>query len=123
MALAPDNAQGKALVADCTSREQQRLDAIHKREAELAEQARQQRARELAEQQAQQRMQEFNEAFSAANRSYENAFQFSPHQLNTTNAVTSVGNAISSALSGSRPAFENVRLNWIYPHLFMLEAR
>jgi len=121
--LAPDNARAKELVADCTDREQQRLEAIRKREAELAEQARQQRARELAEQQAQERMKEFNDAFGAANRPYENAFQFSPHQLTASNSVNAVGNAISSALSGAQPAFENVRLNWIYPHLFLLEAR
>jgi tetratricopeptide (TPR) repeat protein len=123
LALAPDNIHTKELVTDYSNREQQRLDTIHKREAELAEQARQRRARELAEQQAQQRMKEFSEAFGAANRPYENAFQFSPHQLNTTNSVSYVGDGISSALSRSQPAFENVRLHWIYPHLFMLEAR
>ncbi len=123
LTLAPDNTRAKQLVADCTNREQQRLEAIRKHEAEMAEQARQRRARELAEQQAQKRMQELPEAFDVANRLCENASQFSSHQLGTSNSVTTVGNAINRALSDQQPPFQNVRMNWIYPHLFMLEAR
>lgn len=48
---------------------------------------------------------------------------FSSHELVTTNLATAVGSAISGALSGANPPFENVRLNWVYPHLFVLEAR
>jgi len=123
LALAPDNTRAKELVADCTNREQKHLEAIRKREAKLAEQARQQHERELAEQQTQQRAQELREAFNEANRPYENSSHFSNHEMVTSNSVNAVGNAISSALSGEQPAFENARLNWIYPHLFMLEAR
>jgi tetratricopeptide (TPR) repeat protein len=119
----PDNERAKELVADYTNREQQRLEAIRKHEAELAEAERQRQARILAEQQAQQRIQELSEALNGASRPYENAAQFSRHELVTTNSATLVGSAISSALSGANPPFENVRLNWIYGHLFMLEAR
>jgi len=65
LTLAPDNPRGKAMVADYTSREQQRLEAIRKREEELAEQARLRRARELMEQQARQRTQELRGIFRA----------------------------------------------------------
>ncbi len=121
--LEPDNDRAKELVADYTNREQQRLEAIRKREAELAEAERQRQARILAEQQAQQRIQELGEALNGASRPYENSSQFSSHELVTTNSASVVAPAISSALSGANPPFENVRLNWIYPHLFMLEAR
>jgi hypothetical protein len=121
--LEPDNERAKELVADYTNREQQRLEAIRKHEAELAEAERQRQARILAEQQAQQRIRELSEALNGASRPYENAPQFSSHELVTTNSATIVGSAISSALSGANPPFENVRLNWIYQHLFMLEAR
>jgi tetratricopeptide (TPR) repeat protein len=119
----PDNDRATELVADYTNREQQRLEAIRQREAELAEQERQRHERELAEQQAQQRIQELSEAFNEANTPYENASQFSNHELVSARAVTDVGTAISGALSGQNPPFENVQLNWIYPHLFMLKAR
>ena len=56
--LEPDNERAKELVADYTNREQQRLEAIRKHEAELAEAERQRQTRILAEQQAQQRIQE-----------------------------------------------------------------
>jgi hypothetical protein len=77
----------------------------------------------LAEQQAQQRTRELSETFSSANRPFENASQFSSHELVTTNSVTAMGNGISGALSGANPPFENVRLYWIYSHLFTLQAR
>jgi tetratricopeptide (TPR) repeat protein len=119
----PDNERAKELVADYTNREQQRLEAVRKHEAEVAEAERQRQARILAEQQAQQRIQELSEALNGAIRPYENAAQFSRHELVTTNSATVVGSAISSALSGANPPFENVRLNWVYGHLFMLTAR
>lgn len=121
--LEPDNERAKELVADYTNREQQRLEAIRKHEAELAEAERQRQARILAEQQAQQRIRELGQALNDASRRYENAAQFSSHELVTTNSATILSTAISSALSGANPPFENVRLNWIYSHLFMLEAR
>ena len=121
--LEPDNDRAKELVTDYTNREQQRLEAIRQHEAELAEQERQRQARILAEQQAQQRTQELSEALNGASRPHENASQFSSHELVTTNSATLMGSAISSALSGANPSFENVRLNWINQHLFMLEAR
>jgi hypothetical protein len=119
----PDNERAKELVADFTTKEQERLEAVRKREAELAEQERQRQARLQAEQQAQQRALELSEVFNAANRPYENAAQFSNHELATTNSVAVVGNAISRALSGANPPFENVQLNWLRPHLFKLVAR
>jgi hypothetical protein len=119
----PDNERAKELVADFTTKEQERLEAVRKREAELAEQERQRQARLQAEQQAQQRALELSEVFNAANRPYENAAQFSNHELATTNSVAVVGNAISRALSGANPPFENVQLNWLRPQLFKLVAR
>jgi tetratricopeptide (TPR) repeat protein len=121
--LEPDNERAKELVADYMNREQQRLEAIRQHEAELAEAEKQRQARILAEQQAQQRIQELSEALNGASRLYENSSQFSSHELVTTNSASVVAPAISSALSGASPPFENVRLNWIYQHLFMLEAR
>ena len=123
LALAPDNPRAKALVADCTTREQQRLEAIRQREAGLAEQERQRHARELAEQQAQQRLQELRQVFNAASRPYENAAQFSSHELVTSNSVNIVGNALSSVLSREQPAFQNRQHNWIQQHIFILESR
>ena len=119
----PDNEHAKELVADYTIKEQERLEAIRKREAELAEQERQRQARILAEQQAQQRIRELGRALNDGSRRYENAAQFSSHELVTTNSATILSTAISSALSGADPPFENVRLNWINQHLFMVEAR
>lgn len=119
----PDSKQAKELLADYTNREQQRIEAVRKREAELAEQERQRRERERIEQLAQQRIRELHDGFAAANRPYENASLFSSYELIATNDVRKVGNAINSALTSKQPAFGNLKMNWLYPHIFMIEAR
>lgn len=123
LATALENARAKELIAEYTNREQERLEAIRKHEEELAEQERQRREREAAERLAQVRTKELHEAFAIAERPYENASQFMSHELVVSNSAAVAGSAIETALTSEQPVFENVRLRWIYPHLFMLEGR
>jgi hypothetical protein len=48
---------------------------------------------------------------------------FTSLELTVSNSVTIAGRLISNTLTVEQPSFQNVKLNWIYPHLFMLEAR
>lgn len=124
LALAPDNAHAKELVADYTNREQQRLDAIRKREAELAEQARLRQEQELAEQHARERTKEFVQEFSNADARHEDANLFSTRELTETNfPANKAADNIVAALRDSPITFDNAQVNWITSYMFTLEPR
>lgn len=123
LTITPDSKQAKELLADYTAREAQRIEAVRKREVELAEQERQRRERERIELLAQQRIKQLHDGFAAANRPYENAAQFASHELVITNDVRAVGKAINFVLTSEQPTFGNAKMSWIYPHIFMIEAR
>lgn len=119
----PDHQQARALLADYTVREAERIEAVRKHEAEQAEIAFQRRERARAEQQAQQRLKLLRDEFAAANQSYESASRFAPQEMVTTNDVTTVANRLNYSLKYDQPAFSNVKMSWITPHLFRIEAR
>lgn len=123
LSISPDDAQAKQLLADYSKREQERLDIIRRREAERAERERLRREQERMVALARARIEELRKATAAVSRSYENANMFEVNEVSLSNQVAIAGADVSRALSTEPPVFENVRLNWIQPHLFKIEAR
>ena len=119
----PEDTFVKKLLADLTKREQERIEAEKKRQAELEEQERKRREAELAIQQRQQRLNALNQSFNTMNRGYNNASSFASHELTTTNAAGSAATAINNALIGIQPNFEMVFYEWPNADVFVMRAR
>jgi tetratricopeptide (TPR) repeat protein len=119
----PDSEYAKTLLADLTKRENERIEAEKKRQAELAEQERRKREAELAAQMRQQRLNRLSTMFYELNRSYNNAAQFSRHELATTNTAASVATAINNTLGGGQPSFELVSYEWPQAGYFKIQSR
>lgn len=124
LGLAPENTQAKDLLADFTNREQLRLEAIRKREAELAEQARLRHERELAEQRARERAKEFVQEFSNADAKHEDANLFLTRELTESNfPADKAADNIVAAMRDSPITFDNAQINWITSYMFSIEPR
>jgi hypothetical protein len=121
--LLDESVYAKTLQADLTKREQQRIEAEKKRQAELAEQKRKQEEAELAIQRRQQSINRLNARFYQLNRSYKNDTSFIRHDLVATNAANSAATAINSALGGGQPSFEIVKYDWPQADMFTIQAR
>ena len=123
LSFLPDSIYAKTLLTDLTKREQERIEAEKKRQAEREEQARLKREAEQVIALRQKRLNALNNAFTAMNRSYENAMAFASHDLTTTNASGSVATLINNALKGGQPSFEIIRYEWPSAELFTIQAR
>jgi tetratricopeptide (TPR) repeat protein len=121
--VTPDSARAEELVVEYTKREENRLKAASIRLAEQAALAQQQREIEAADQVAKQRIQELSEVFTVASAAYENPLRFRAYTLDASNVVAVAGFDIQSRLANKQPAFEDIRLVWVKPYLFKLEAR
>jgi tetratricopeptide (TPR) repeat protein len=123
LAISPGNVRAKELLATYTRKEQERLETLHQREVERTEQEQLRREREQSEQQARQRTTELHEAFNFFSQPYENSDRFQSHEVLLSNIVVLAGSDIHSALSKEPPVFEIIRMEWVRPHLFKIEAR
>ena len=108
LTVLPENAVAKALFAEFTKREQQRIEAEQKRAAELAEQERKRRELEQARQERQRRLNRLNELFNVQSQGYENTALFVRNELSATNPVTALATAITTALTNGQPSFQIV---------------
>ena len=113
----------KTLLADLTRREQERVEAEQRRQAELAEQKRKQEEAEQAVRQRQQNINRLSMRFYELNRTYSNQEAFSRHELVATNEAQSAATKINSALVGGQPAFEIVKYEWPQADTFTIQAR
>lgn len=118
-----ESVYAKTLLADLTKREQERIEAEKKRQAELAEQKRKQEEAELAVRRRQQNINRLNTRFYELNRGYKNDALFSRHDLVATNAANSAATAINSALVGEPSNFEIVKYEWPQADTFTIQAR
>lgn len=121
--LLDESVYAKTLLADLSKREQERVEAEQKRQAELAEQKRKQEEAQLAIQRRQQSINRLNTRFYQLNRSYKNDAAFNRHDLVATNAANSAATAINSALVGGQPSFEIVKYDWPQADMFTIQAR
>jgi tetratricopeptide (TPR) repeat protein len=119
----PESAQAKTLLAELTRRDQERVEAEQKRQAEVAEQKRKQEEAETRARQRQQSINRLNTQFDAMNRNYKNAPAFSRHEMVVTNEAQSAATKINSALFGGQPAFEILKYEWLLGDAFMIQAR
>lgn len=121
--LMPDHAGAKALLAEYTKREDERVATETQRAAEAAEQARKREAAALAEQRTRAQITDLNEGFEMLVRGFEDASRFAKHELTSTDAVAVVGPAVRQALATGQPAFQIVRFEQPRPDRFTLQAR
>ena len=119
----PDNAEAKALLADYTQREADRIAAETKRVAEQAEREQKRREAELAEQRAREKQAELRTAFNILLRGFADSEKFDEHELVTAMAVGTTGTAIKEALTGGEPSFRIVRFEQTRPDIYALQAR
>jgi len=118
-----ESAYAKTLLADLTKREQERIEAEKKRQAELAEQKRKQEEAELATKRRQQNLNRLGTIFYELNRKYKNNESFLRQDLMATNAANSTATAIKSAFVGGQPGFEIVKYEWPQTDTFTIQAR
>ncbi len=118
-----ESVYAKTLLADLTKREQERVEAEQKRQAELAEQKRKQEEAEQAARRRQQNINHLSARFYELNRTYSNQEAFSRHELVVTNEAQSAATKINSALVGSQPDFEIVKYEWPQADTFTIQAR
>lgn len=118
-----ESVYAKTLLADLTKREQERVEAEQKRQAELAEQKGKQEAAEQAVRRRQQNINRLSSRFYELNRTYNNQEAFSRHELVATNEAQSAATKINSALVGGQPAFEIVKYEWPQADTFTIQAR
>ena len=107
----PENENTKALLADYTSREQQRLDSEKQRQE--AEQAARQR---------QQRLDALSNVFKANWGNIENAPMFANHELAGGGSTINLATAINNAMTNGQPAFTVMRTDW-QADTFIIEFR
>lgn len=119
----PDSEYAKTLLADMSKREQERLEAERKRQVDLAERERKKQEAEVAAQMRQQRLNHLSTMFYELNRIYNNAAQFTSHELTTTNAAAGVATAINNALGSGQPRFEIITYEWPQANYFKIQLR
>jgi tetratricopeptide (TPR) repeat protein len=112
LTVLPENALAKQLLADFTKREQERIEAEQKRAAELA-----------ARQERQRRLNRLNELFNVQSQGYENATLFVRNELSTTNPVTALATAITTALTNGQPSFQIVLHSSPGTDMLLIKAR
>jgi tetratricopeptide (TPR) repeat protein len=118
-----ESVYAKTLLADLTKREQERIEAEQKRQAELAEQKRKQEEAELTAKRRQQNINRLGTVFYELNQKYKNNESFLRQDLMATNAANSTATAIKSALVGGQPVFEIVKYEWPLTDTFTIQAR
>lgn len=118
-----ESVYAKTLLTDLTRREQERVEAEQKRQAELAEQKRKQEEAEQAVRRRQQNINRLSSRFYELNRAYNNQEAFSQHELVATNEAQSAATKINSTLVGGQPAFEIVKYEWPQADTFTIQAR
>jgi hypothetical protein len=123
LAFLPDGTYARTLLADFTKREQERIEAEDKRQAELAEQTRKREEAEQAARRRQQSINRLNAQFYELNRAYSNSEAFARHELVATNEAQIAATKINSALVGGQPAFEIVKYEWPQADTFIIKAR
>lgn len=121
--LLPDNADAKALLADLTRHEEDRLAAEKKLAAEQAERERKRQEAELAERKAEAKIKELHEAFNILLRGFPDGDKFQEQELTTAKTVGSAGEAIKEAFTGGEPSFKIVQFEQPRSDLFALQAR
>ncbi len=118
-----ESVYAKTLLADLTKREQERVEAEQKRQAELAELKRKQEEAAQAANRRQLNINRLSSRFYELNRSYSNSETFSRYELVATNEAQSAATKINSALVGGQPAFEIVKYEWPQADMFTIQAR
>jgi hypothetical protein len=114
-----NTAHAESLLAVFTKREQERIDAETKRQAELVEQENQRRRQQAATAMRTVRVAFLQDTFAVWCQKLPNHQMYAEHELISTNTVKDIATPINNAMGLESPKFDVIKYEWPSENIFV----